>query len=287
MANHLSSSPVYFSHFVEECANSLSSQMSNAEHHAGWKETSLNVHRIPLLLRCCFRTRWIQTSLIAWLVISQVNLFAQQNTAEATTLRLDSVSGLELVNTRAEVVMYKGRRSVRLIAVPDHQGSDDQMLAIVPGVDFRNGSIEVDLAGSPATDTPSDSRGFIGLAFRTQEHGSRFENFYLRPTNGRANDQLRRNHTLQYAAMPNFPWFRLRKESPGVYESYADLEAGEWTKMKIVVSGSKAQLYINGGDQPSLVVSDLKLGEVHGQIALWAHWTTDAYFSNLTVRNAR
>jgi hypothetical protein len=31
-------------------------------------------------------------------------------------------------------------------------------------------------------------------------------------------------------------------------------------------------------------VNDLKLGETRGQIALWAFGTTDAYFSNLSVK---
>ncbi len=54
--------------------------------------------------------------------------------------------------------------------------------------------------------------------------------------------------------------------------------------MKISVDGTKAQLYINGAEQPCLIVNDLKLGETHGQIMLWAYGTTDAYFSNLTLR---
>ena len=54
--------------------------------------------------------------------------------------------------------------------------------------------------------------------------------------------------------------------------------------MKIVVSGAKALLYVNGASQPALVVNDLKLGDSHGQIGLWAHVTTEAYFSNLTVK---
>ena len=56
--------------------------------------------------------------------------------------------------------------------------------------------------------------------------------------------------------------------------------------MKIVVSGSKASLYVNDAPQPCLIVNDLKLGETHGQIALWAHTSTDGYFSNLIVREA-
>ena len=54
--------------------------------------------------------------------------------------------------------------------------------------------------------------------------------------------------------------------------------------MKVVVSGTKAQLYVNGASQPCLIVNDLKHGDTRGQIALWAHSSTDGYFSNLSVR---
>jgi hypothetical protein len=50
------------------------------------------------------------------------------------------------------------------------------------------------------------------------------------------------------------------------------------------VTGTKALLYVNGASQPALVVNDLKMGDSHGQIGLWAHITTDAYFSNLVVK---
>ena len=45
---------------------------------------------------------------------------------------------------------------------------------------------------------------------------------------------------------PDHPWHRLRKESPGVYESYVDLVPGEWTRVKIVVTGATARLYVHG-----------------------------------------
>ncbi|MGB0034081.1 MAG: hypothetical protein WBP79_01245, partial [Candidatus Acidiferrales bacterium] len=129
-----------------------------------------------------------------------------------------------------------------------------------------------------------DIRGFIGIAFRVASHGSQFECFYLRMTNGRADDQIMRNHSVQYISAPDFPWRRLREENPGKYESYVDLEPGAWTKVKIVVSGTKASLYVNGAAQPCLIVNDLKLGESRGQIALWVAVDTDAYFSNVTVK---
>ncbi len=78
-------------------------------------------------------------------------------------------------------------------------------------------------------------------------------------TNGRADDQLRRNHSAQYVSQPEFLWNRLRQESPGVYESYVDIAPMAWTKIKVVVSGSKAQLYVNGADRPCLIVNDLPL----------------------------
>jgi len=75
----------------------------------------------------------------------------------------------------------------------------------------------------------------------------------------------------------------LRQESPGVYESYVDIEEKAWTRIKIVVSGTKAKLYVNGADQPSLLVNELKLGDSHGRIALWTGSDTEAYFSNLRI----
>jgi hypothetical protein len=58
--------------------------------------------------------------------------------------------------------------------------------------------------------------------------------------------------------MPDYQWSRLRKESPGHCESYVDLAAGEWTKIKIEVSDLQARLYVNGSTQPVLIVNEMK-----------------------------
>ena len=200
--------------------------------------------------------------------------------------RLDSIQGLELQNVKAEAAEYRGRRAVHLTKRAD-QGAEAsptaESIAILDGTDFKDGTIEAEIAGMPAADAPADARGFIGVAFRVAGHGEKFECFYIRPTNGRADDQLRRNHSLQYISYPEYPWYRLRKENPGQYESYSDMDAGEWTKIKIEVEGVKARLYVNGASQPALIVNDLKLGETRGKIALWSTDETDGYFSNLTV----
>jgi hypothetical protein len=210
----------------------------------------------------------------------------QETQAPTSSFPLTSLRGLAAMNGKAEITTYHGRPALHLVPLPDHQTSDEAILAILSERDFKDGTIEVEVAGSRRPDSAPDDRGFIGVAFRVQPEGSKFEYIYLRPLNGRADDQLRRNHSVQYSSHPDFPWNRLRAESPGQYEPYVDLEAGVWTKMKIVVSGTKASLYVNDAPQPCLIVNDLKLGETHGQIALWSHTSTDGYFFNLTVREA-
>lgn len=201
------------------------------------------------------------------------------------TYPLDSTNGLELVNTKAQIANYRGKRALHL-SPPSHDDDKSFMVALVTGTDFKDGTIEAEVAGIPILSMDPTARGFVGVEFRAQQHGAKAENIYLRPSNGRADDQLRRNHSVQYESFPDFPWDRLRREQPGVYESYADLETGAWTRMKIEVAGTKAKLYVNGTEQPCLIVNDLKLGDVRGQVGLWAFISTDAYFASLSVTKA-
>ncbi|MBI5034115.1 MAG: hypothetical protein HZB51_26645 [Chloroflexi bacterium] len=199
------------------------------------------------------------------------------------TFELDALSSLELHHVEASIVTYRGRRAVRFIE-REESTTNDHAFGILVDSDFKDGIIETAIAGAPRPDAPPDMRGFVGIAFRMQPLGTRFECFYLRPTNGRANDQLRRNHATQYVSHPDYPWYRLREETPGVYESYTDLVPGDWTPIRIVVSGIQAQLYVNGAEQPCLIVNDLKLGETRGSIALWIGAGTEAFFSTVVVK---
>jgi hypothetical protein len=175
---------------------------------------------------------------------------------------------------------FKGRSAIQLIATAD--AANGASYAVVKDSPFRDGTIEVDLAGQPAAGAGEGARGFIGIAFRLQADG-RYEYIYLRPTNGRADDQVRRNHSTQYSAHPDFDFARSRKEAPEKYESYVDLEPGVWTKYRIEVEGAKARLYVHGGAQPVLVVNDLKHEPRAGQVALWVGPGTEGYFSNLKI----
>ena len=192
---------------------------------------------------------------------------------------------LEPVGVDLAEVEYRGRRAVR---VKEKAGVavEADSLAVIPDLTFGDGTIEVDVAGAPRSDAFEGARGFVGIAFRLQKDPSRYECFYIRPKNGRADDQLRRNHSTQYVSHPDHPWHRLRKEAPGAYESYVDLVSGEWTHLKVVVSGTDARLYVHDAEQPALIVKDLKLGASEGAIALWIGAGTEGHFANLQVDRA-
>jgi len=204
----------------------------------------------------------------------------------ARPIPLDSTTAMELRNGRALEVEYRGRKALKLAPLVGHEHDVDQeMVALLTDSDFQDGVIELDVAGARregyATDNASAFKGFIGVSFRVE--GENAERFYLRPENARLDDQVFRNRATQYESDPAFPWQRLREEAPGVYESYADMEAGAWTHVRIEVAGAKARLYVNGATQPCLVVNDLKHGESRGQIALWTRISSEAYFANLRV----
>src|SRR5262245_2234361 len=203
--------------------------------------------------------------LVAFLAITP--LFAQ--TADQLEAHAASVAN----------ATYQGKSAVRLDALPNV--ANGESYAIVKGSHFQNGTIEIELAGKPGANAGPGARGFIGMAFRVQ--GNRYEYIYLRPTNGRADDQIRRNHSTQYGAQPDFDFDRLRKESPEKYESYVDLEAGAWTKYRIVIDGTKARLFVHGAAQPCLIVNDMKLGDSEGAVALWIEPGTEGYFTNLKI----
>ena len=198
----------------------------------------------------------------------------------AVPLAAQTADRLEAKNVSIAQVEFKGRKAVQVIANADAQNATS--MAIVKDATFLDGTIEVDLAGQPAAGAGGGARGFIGIGFRLQGDG-RYEYIYLRPTNGRADDQVRRNHSTQYSSHPDFDFARARKEAPEKYESYVDLQPGVWTRYRIDIAGRTARLYVNGAEQPCLIVNDMKLEPKAGGVALWVGPGTEGYFVNLKI----
>jgi hypothetical protein len=207
---------------------------------------------------------------------------------------LESTDGLRPINVTVESTTHAGKRGVRVVVsdsaqrriaqLPAEQQAQLEQLVVIDGTDFTNGVIEAEIAGAPGANATQGARGFVGIAFRLQPDGKTYDAFYLRPTNGRADDQERRNHSAQYISHPAWTWNRMRQETPSRYEAYVDLVPDAWTPIRIEVRGTKARLFVNGATQPTLIVNDVKTGERgRGAIALWIDSGTIAHFRDVRV----
>jgi hypothetical protein len=194
---------------------------------------------------------------------------------------LTDTQGLVAKGVTVEAAEFLGRKAVRLVKPLQGEG-----LALLPGTDFQDGTIEADVAVKVTTPPGVRMPGFIGLAFRSKPDASSYELFYIRPGNARADDQAMRNHAVQYCASPKYGWYELRRAWPWVYEAHADLQLDAWTHMRIDVAGRTSKLFLNGAAQPALIVDGMKSESLRGGVLLMGFQGEEAYFSNVRVTNA-
>ena len=212
---------------------------------------------------------------IAGFVLS-INSYSQ-------TINLES-SRLEAVKVNMSIESLMGSKVVKAIKDSSVKEFDEPTFVKIKGVNFKNGIIEVKVLSRLLKNAPDFARGFIGIAFRINDSNTKYECIYLRPVNSRVDDQVRRNHSIQYYSYPDYKFDRFRKEAPEKYESYTDMEMNKWITMRIEVKDAQAKLFINNNQQPSLIVNDLKHGpDASGSIALWVETGTEGYFKDLKI----
>ncbi|MDV3854837.1 hypothetical protein CMT56_16875 [Elizabethkingia anophelis] len=195
-------------------------------------------------------------------------------------------------NVKASIVKLKGKKVLKierdLEALPFDINNmvstvDEPTYVKLKDINFENGIIEVKVLSRLLKNAPELARGFIGIAFRIDDNDTRFQSIYLRPTNGRAENQFRRNHTVQYFSYPDYKFDRLRKEFPETYETYADIGLDEWITLRLEINDRKVKLYINNQKHPSFVVEEIKGDVRNGSIALWVDIGTEGYFKDLKI----
>ena len=118
-----------------------------------------------------------------------------------------------VINADCRTALEDGKRVVRLRPKGRANTPSDIGLALVEGLEFGEGTLEIDLKGKGAAET-----SFLGVAFSAVD-GKTFEAVYFRPFNFMRNDQAFRVRAVQYVAWPDHTWEKLRKGNPGVYES--------------------------------------------------------------------
>ncbi len=221
--------------------------------------------KIFLFILCCF-------ALIA------NNLYAQSISL--------TKNNIEATNVSVSAEKLKGNDAIKVIKDSSIKEADEPTFVKIKGIEFKNGTIEVKVLSRLLKNAPDYARGFIGVAFRISGGNAKFESIYIRPVNARVEDQVRRNHSIQYYSYPDYKFDRLRKEAPERYESYADMEMNKWITMRIEVKDTQAKLFLDNNKQPSLIVNDLKHGAgLSGAIGLWVETGTEGFFSDLKIYN--
>ena len=214
--------------------------------------------------------------------------------ADATEVKLNSPGDVTVHDVTAQAVTYQGRKALKVELtdtlqqkILQGQGSNNPAFAIL-ATDFKDGVIEIDLAGELNGKGAPDARAFVGVAFHIPSDKSTYEAIYLRMTNGRLPQptptEPRISRAIQYTAHPDFHWQVSRQKFPGKYEKGANIAPAMWIRLRLEISGSELRAFINDEKDPALMVSDLKLSNSTGKIGLWVDDGTAGYFSNLRIQ---
>lgn len=141
--------------------------------------------------------------------------------------------------------------------------------AWLKGSNFQNGTIEFDIAFS-------DVGGFPGIAFRAATHAD-YELFYLRQ------NLSGQPHATQYTPVLHglFAW---QIYAGPMWEATARWTYDRWMHVKLVVSGTRAELYVDG-DSAVQIVPRLRGPQGAGEVGVISG--NGARFANFVVRPDR
>lgn len=201
----------------------------------------------------------------------------------------------ELHNVTGSVIDFQGKKVLKierdLKSLPFDTNRleatvDEKHYARLVGLDdFENGIIEVKMYSQIQNPSPyPPAAGFIGLYYRIKEDDSAFESIYLRPKVGRINNQMARNHAVQYFSYPDFKFQTLRDKFPaGSYEGSAPVMLNEWITMRLEINGETAEMFINDMKYSSFIVNEMLGKNKKGYVGLYVDIATIGYFKDLKV----
>ncbi len=159
----------------------------------------------------------------------------------------------------------------------DAQDADG--VGILKDVEFDKGIIEVELLGEN-----NPGKSFIGIAFNIQDDRT-YEVIYFRPFNFVAEEQIRKEHMVQYIFHPEFTWYKLRDERTGEFEKGISLPPNpdDWFKAIIKIDEKKVEVYVNDISEPVLIVDRLSSPKSN-KIGIWTGYGSSGKFRNLVLR---
>ncbi len=187
----------------------------------------------------------------------------------------DTLSGGRIRRVNRNATPLAGGSAVRVAAAPGVG------LLWIEGTDFASGTIDADVCGR---DVYGES--FVGIAFH-RKNDETYEAVYLRPFNFRSGSPDRRQHAVQYIAMPGDDYARLRLRAPGEFEDRVDpaVAPTKWNRLRLVVGNGRVQAFVGDTSTAALDVRELQ-PESRGQVGLYVDNGSDGIFANLRIVKA-
>ena len=186
-----------------------------------------------------------------------------------------------VVHAEVHVTEQDGASVVRLFPPGGNQKGSNVGVAFVQGLDFAEGTIDVDLKG-----LGEERQSFLGIAFGATGDAE-LEAVYFRPFNFRQADPARRAHAVQYVAWPNDTWEALRARAPGVYEAAVDPvpDPAAWFHARIEVTAKTVRVFVDGAPRACLTVERLR-SPGKGSVGLWVD-SNEGSFARLMISRGR
>jgi hypothetical protein len=201
--------------------------------------------------------------------ITIVALMISYSVTEGQSLKL---SDLDVSNRNASAYNKDGRKAVELDA------NDGDGLAVLKTEKFETGTIEIELRGEN-----NPGKSFIGIAFNIQDDET-YEAVYFRPFNFVAEEQIRKEHMVQYIFHPEYTWRKLRTEREGEFE--AEIKSppnpDDWFTATIKITTDRVQVFIQNESEPILDVPRLTTIKSR-KIGLWVGHGSSGRFDNLKL----
>jgi len=199
---------------------------------------------------------------------------AQGKSKKYDLFDLNKDGKLQVVNRTLSSFMDKRGNAVKF------SEANGDGVAWLDGVNFANGSIELDIKGKDVL-----QQSFVGVAFHGVDEKT-LDAIYFRPFNFHTTDSVRRIHAVQYVSHPDFPWNVLRETQNAKYEKAIPSapDPNEWFHVKIVVDYPQITVYVNNSASPCLSVDKLNDRQT-GKIGLWVGNNSGGEFANLVITN--
>jgi hypothetical protein len=203
-----------------------------------------------------------------------VVLTGQGNSVKYDLTTLLENNKLETFNRQLSPLSENDKKGIRF------SKNTNDGITWLKGVEFSNGTIDVDIRGKDIF-----QQSFVGVAFHGLDN-STLDAVYFRPFNFQATDPARKIHAVQYVSHPDNTWSILREKQNGKYEKAVipAPDGHDWFHAKIVIQYPHVTVYVNGNSTPCLSIDKLNNRKT-GKIGLWVGNGSDGDFANLQITN--